>query len=667
MVPPKIEKILKYKKSIQIAALALCVFIVARSIADNYRSQYFAEGQRMFTGTFPFFMHSPYYKDTGQIDDSLTIKATLLFGMAKEGHIQFYVNKYKEAEGIADGVALVIYADEKEIARVKENPYFRSEPKHSVTFNFDIPAGTRVLTVKVEANENIAYDHTFIEALNVRKPSVSGWILFSMCIVIILFLLTGSEIKDAKEKYPEVKAQVKKTLSKDYWYGVVREPIFYVLLISIVARIVYLYDWIPFLMSHETYYYIKLPVINSYRVPFYPIFSRLVHFGDEFLWYRTMVNIQTLCGIISACYFYRIAERLIKNKRAAFFCAVFYSCLPYIVVYERSIMSESFAISFTIFLVYCVARYLQNPNKYSAIMIGVWSLMLVMLKEIYIVLLIPLFLLFWIIRLFLENDGALVKAGFKWMLICWGIVLFHAYLFNARIGIFANSIISTNYNVSYILIQHDLYHNPIDPEITNEISQKGKIESSFDVWPYIDSLHEKFGVTRMMRYWKDALKKNIGGFLKYSIDELWKTRDRSLFDNSFTFDGMRRYIKDNINNSYISIISQLPEEDWKKLDLRYKEKMNGEFFVPLFFPDIKLWHIWTLVFIEAIVILHSLIRRKRILYLEIIISGITVAVFLGAVIMTWGYDQRFSIPAIPLVVLLGFLNLSRLFDSKKML
>jgi hypothetical protein len=610
-------------------------------------------------------MHSPYYE--GQTDHSFTVKSTLLFGIAEKGRIQFYVNKFKEAEGgLADGVSLVVYADEKEIARVKENPYLRAEPRRSITFDFDIPTGTRVLTAKVDANASIDYDHTFIEAFDVRKRSASGWILFSACIAVILFLLVSPEIKDVKEKYSEMQARIKNTLSKDYWRGVVREPILYIALISILARIIYLYDWIPFLITHETYYYLTLPIINWLRVPFYPVFSRLVHFGGELLWYRTMVNIQTLCGIISACYFYRIAERLIKNKRAAFFCATFYACLPYIVVYERAIMTESFAASFTVFLVYCVSRYLQNPNKVSAAMIGVWSIMLVMLKEIYIVLLIPLFLLFWVVRLFLGKDGAPVKTGFKWILICWGVVLFHAYLFNIRMGAFANSLISTNYNMSYVLLYNDLYQNPIDPEITNEISQKREIPAS-EFWPTMDSLHAKFGVARMTRYWKGALKKNIVGFLKYSIDELWRTRDRSLFDNSFTFDGMRRYIKDNINISPINIISQitqLPREDWEKLDTRYSEKMAGGLFAPLFF-NIKLRHIWTLVFIEAIIILYALIHNKRILYLEIIVCGIAFAVFLSAVIMTWGYDQRFSVPALPLVILLGFLNLSRLFDSRQ--
>jgi hypothetical protein len=609
-------------------------------------------------------MHSPYYKDEGQIDDNLTVKSTLLFGLVEKGHIQFYVNKLKEAEGVADGVSLVAYADGKEIVRVKENPYLHAEPRHTVTLDFDIPAGTKLFTIKIEANGNIAYDHTYIEKLDVRKPRVIGWIAFSACVIIILFLLLGSEIKDVKERYPEIKVQVKELISKGHWRDFIREPVFYIVLISILARIVYFYDWIPFWMAWDTIYYIKEPIINSYRVPFYPIFSRLVHFGDEFMWYRTMVNIQSLCGIIAAGCFYRVAEWLIKNKRIAFFCAVFYSCLPYIVVvYERGLLSESFAISFTVFLIYCVTRYLQNPNKISAMMIGVWSIMLTMLKELYIPIIIPLFLLFWIIRLFLETDGAPVKAGFKWIFICWGIVLFHAYLFNAKIGVFANSLISTNYNLSYNLVQYDLYQNPIDPEINDEITRKEKPKFRFDVWPYMDSLHTKFGVKRMTRYWKDALRRNFGGFIKYSIDELKKTRDMSVIENR-SFDYIRGYIKENIN-SFIKTYSEVPEEEWKKLDVRYKEKTNGEFFAPLFFPDIKLWHIWALIFIEAIIILHSLVHRKRILYLEIIISGITVAIFLAAIIMAWGYDQRLSSPALPFVILLVFLNLSRLFDSKK--
>jgi hypothetical protein len=608
-------------------------------------------------------MHSPYYKDEGQIDDNLTVKSTLLFGLVEKGHIQFYVNKFKEAEGShADGVSLVVYADEKEIARVKENPYLHVEPRHTVTFDFDIPAGTKFFTIKIEMNDNMDYDHTFIEKLDVRKPRIIGWIAFSACVIIILFLLLGSEIKDVKEYYSKIKARVKALISKGHWQGFIREPIFYIALISVLARIVYFYDWIPFWMTWDTIFFIKESIINIYRVPFYPIFSRLVHFGDEFMWYRTMVTIQSLCGIIAAGCFYRIAEWLIKNKRAAFFCAVFYSCLPDIVVFERGLLSESFAISFTVFLIYCITRYLQNPNKISAMMIGVWSIMLTMLKELYIPIIIPLFLLFWIIRLFLENDGAPVKAGFKWIFICWGIVLFHAYLFNAKIGVFANGIISTNYNMSHTLVQYDLYQNPIDPEINDEISLKGKITNDDHTFYYMNTLQEKFGVKRMTRYWKDALRKNFGGFLKYSIGELKRTWDRGVLSNGI-YNYVRGYIKRDING-FIKVISELPEEEWEKLDVRYKEKMNGEFFAPLFF-NIKLWHIWALIFIEAIIILHSLVHRKRILYLEIIINGITVAIFLAAIIMAWGYDQRLSSPALPLVILLVFLNLSRLFDSKK--
>ena len=131
-------------------------------------------------------MHSPFYG--GQFDSGFTVRSTILFRFARKGVLEFYVNKYEEAaKSGADGVTVVVCADDREIARCYENPYNFPDEKHNVALTFDIPPDIKNISILIEANGNPGWDHTYIEKLDVREINVFGWIISIFAIILFFY------------------------------------------------------------------------------------------------------------------------------------------------------------------------------------------------------------------------------------------------------------------------------------------------------------------------------------------------------------------------------------------------------------------------------------------------------------------------------------------------
>jgi hypothetical protein len=184
--------------------MAACLVFVSVTLYQWYRSKaiggFYKPAQRFNGRDYPLLLQPHWAEDQPDLE-TLTFKKDFLLRFLETGKIYFHVNKYREdVGGVADGVTLEIYADDRLIASKLENPYaFQSDlyaddnRYHTVEFEFEIPSATRELKIRVNANENTLKDHVWLEQVFVTKPNLSEKaILLLFGVLFLVLLLNGT-------------------------------------------------------------------------------------------------------------------------------------------------------------------------------------------------------------------------------------------------------------------------------------------------------------------------------------------------------------------------------------------------------------------------------------------------------------------------------------------
>ena len=111
------------------------------------------------------------------------------------------------------------------------------------------------------------------------------------------------------------------------------------------------------------------------RMPLYPTIINLneLLFHDHYL--TGVVWCQIIVSIVAVVFFYKAVKLATGNRLIACMMAVFYGCYPGIMGFDTIILSESFAISLSVFLLYFTVRYLRDSTKKN----GRWMMLLVFL------------------------------------------------------------------------------------------------------------------------------------------------------------------------------------------------------------------------------------------------------------------------------------------------
>lgn len=111
------------------------------------------------------------------------------------------------------------------------------------------------------------------------------------------------------------------------------------------------------------------------RMPLYPAIANLnkLLFNDAYL--TGMVWCQIMVSLIAVVFFYKAVKIATRNRLIACIAAVFYGCYPGVMGFDTFILSESFALSLSVFLLYFTVRYIQNSTWKN----GKWMFLLVFL------------------------------------------------------------------------------------------------------------------------------------------------------------------------------------------------------------------------------------------------------------------------------------------------
>lgn len=137
---------------------------------------------------------------------------------------------------------------------------------------------------------------------------------------------------------------------------------------------------------------------------------------------------QWICASIALCFFARLSEILFASRRFFYIGFFAFAVSTYANSFDATLLTESFAVSFAIFMLYAFARLLQSGRAKYALYSGIFATILIFLKPVYPPVLAFLLLLIaikamkkklpwkaavYIILPFVLVDGAWIARNYK--------------------------------------------------------------------------------------------------------------------------------------------------------------------------------------------------------------------------------------------------------------
>ena len=418
------------------------------------------------------------------------------------------------------------------------------------------------------------------------------------------------------------------------------------LIIPIIIRIIIYSNMKRYVLLGDSQDYISIEAgeylngfIHKRRMPLYPI---LIDFS-EFIAKKLgniegldiLVTVQMTLGIISLIVFRKILEQWGIGKTMSYIMTLAYTLVP-VWVFDKIILTESLAISGTVFFINIISKYINNPNRKSGILAITLSLFLTMLRPTFIINIVGV-LIFYCIRFWASKEERRV--------LIWGILvgiftlsIVHGYSvkFYENYGVYSLS--ATKVNQDFITtIMHHMNYLDSDNELSLAVQEEYDVvydsqHENHDLLSIPDNVINKIdcNLKEISDYVDNCKRNNKMAYLKYYIMTLYYMMPLSPFENIYY--GTNIY---NCNYLYAD-----------ELFISVTSKEIGGFLlktISVFAGEIRYVHLYLLL----IILIIQLKKNVKLSWLYLGLIMFILANILLAVYGTCGEFGRTSICVIP--------------------
>jgi len=257
--------------------------------------------------------------------------------------------------------------------------------------------------------------------------------------------------------------------------------------------------------------------LDALRTPLYPIILNLFKwlFHINFAVKLATIALQYIIFCISIFCFYRICEYLIKSKSVALLIVITYSCHPAILVWQKIIMTESFALSGVVFFLYFIIQFLRTKKAVYSFMINLFLFLLVMLRPAFVYL-IPIVLIFWLYFIFNRKKNGWFGLGLNSFVII--IIIGYCFNFKNQYGVFSMSSVS---DINQYMMLRDaglietgnIQNIYLKKNVTGFIQKKKTNSDYFDEYVF---LYSKYGYLNCNKFVRESIIANLYNYLTYT-------------------------------------------------------------------------------------------------------------------------------------------------------
>lgn len=213
--------------------------------------------------------------------------------------------------------------------------------------------------------------------------------------------------------------------------------------------------------------------LDLLRTPAYPLFLHIIRAVFPKSALIATICVQHLIFLISVFFFERLLHSFIKSDRIIFWLTLFYAVFPAVNTWANCILTESLAISGSVFLLYLICRVTNNPSFITLLLFTILIIFLLLLRPIFIYILPVIFITMLYLACLRKKGGI---AG----IICASIASFaiFGYMreFKREYGLFSFSSVST-INQYYMARQYNVIipKSIQDPALCHDIDSLYKI------------------------------------------------------------------------------------------------------------------------------------------------------------------------------------------------
>ena len=410
-----------------------------------------------------------------------------------------------------------------------------------------------------------------------------------------------------------------------------KQPLIYVLTICLIVQFkvygtVQEFFICPDSSSYLEYSNIFEGKLDKTRTPVYPYFIKLIDSvnGDKDL-LLSVIFVQKWLFVITLLLFYSCVQNLTKNKAIIAISTLIFGTSPYIILWNIFILTESISLLEITILSLLTILYLKKPKYSLALAIGIIILLMVLTRPAFIYLL-PVYILFWVLKLFEKGERKYALMGFISSLICLIAILGYCNLMKQQYGKFALTDVSTTNSV-VSAISSNTYRNSNNMEmikiVDNMIIKENKdLENITDVSEIYKTLARKYDDTQLKEFASSSLK--TPEYLEYLLRRTIKLG------------------KSNIGINYVDNSSLNLNKNSKTIS--YEEL--GYISLPITFG-----FVYFLVFGGIVYLIYNLIKNKKVNWIVAFFTSLifasTFTIIVGAAFET----QRLFLSTIILVLL----------------
>lgn len=374
-------------------------------------------------------------------------------------------------------------------------------------------------------------------------------------------------------------------------------------------------------MTNDSYDYVGLTIkslltdgLDVRRVPIYSIIIDICrHLTAN---YKILVCIaQIVLFYISSLYMYLIMKKINNYKIINLIVVLIYSCAPYILIYNKAILTESFALSLIVIWIYQTLKVLETNSNKRFFVICIEAFILIMLKPSFLYLLVILIAY----PIILKIKKMEFKRKMLIALLPIVLTLIYALGFYSKYGIFTIS--SSSLNQKFVIsIQREYY----DYDQNNKISKIVLENKGENEWKILSKVYaNNCSLKQINEYNNLVFKKNINRIPKDTLSLMYRIINDDFLGNYYTIKDKYSYDQEN----YV-----------------YRSKFLG---IMISIYNLKIINIYILLLIVLVINIIKLIKTRKIPIIDLLFLGMIAMPLIIAIVSTNAEYPRTSCILLP--------------------
>lgn len=342
---------------------------------------------------------------------------------------------------------------------------------------------------------------------------------------------------------------------------------------------------------------------------------KLFEFLSKENFLQNLILFQQIVSFLAIIPFYFISKSIIRNKYLVIITTIFYGCWHPLINQNVIINPECLCIVGSTLSLFLFVRYFEKPTKFTAISIGLFPFILIMLKPSYLIALFVV-LFFLIMRFILFREERI--------LLYWGLLA----LLIAVTGVLSYCEMNKKFNGEFVLSKITLNNSIANIIISGAYKHGGDKE----LITIIDTTKHKGYYTSVFFINNESIDNYSRGFKNFP-QYLPPTGDMNFC----------LAIPKTVNYSYARISHFVKKSQYTMTYFKYIIKRMIDIFVEYI-------NLFLILILESIIIVYAFVKYKKVAWVQSLCILFVVGQFITIAIGGIDDTYRLLMPSYPFII-----------------